>query len=61
MLAGKGISALQEAGIVNIAPLHSVPRISLVGLFPTVQTVVAQLLMIAALAIGFAFNCRRVT
>jgi high-affinity iron transporter len=60
VLAGKGISALQEAGIVNIAPLRSVPRISLVGLFPTVQTVAAQILMIAALAIGFAFNRRRV-
>jgi len=59
VLAGKGISALQEAGIVNIAPLRSVPRISLVGLFPTVQTVAAQILMIAALAIGFAFNRRR--
>jgi high-affinity iron transporter len=60
VLAGKGISALQEADIVNIAPLRSVPRISLVGLFPAVQTVAAQILMIAALAIGFAFNRRRV-
>jgi hypothetical protein len=47
VLAGKGIAALQEAGIVSIAPLRSVPRISLVGLFPTGQTVAAQLLMIA--------------
>jgi high-affinity iron transporter len=59
VLAGKGIAALQEAGIVSIAPLHSVPRISLVGLFPTAQTVVAQVLMIVALAIGFAFNRRK--
>lgn len=56
VLAGKGIAALQEAGIVGIAPLLSVPRVSLVGLFPTTQTVAAQILMIAALAIGFAFN-----
>jgi hypothetical protein len=35
-----------------------VPRISLVGLFPTTQTITAQVLMIAALAIGFAFNRR---
>lgn len=59
VLAGKGIAALQEAGIISIAPLHSVPRISLVGLFPTAQTVTAQLLMIAALTVGFAFNRRR--
>jgi high-affinity iron transporter len=60
VLAGKGIAALQEAGIVSIAPLRSVPRISLVGLFPTAQTIAAQLLMIAALAIGFALNRRKV-
>ena len=60
VLAGKGIAALQEAGIVSIAPLRSVPRISLVGLFPTTQTVAAQILMIAALAIGFALNRRKV-
>jgi high-affinity iron transporter len=59
VLAGKGIAALQEAGIVSIAPLHSVPRISLVGLFPTTQTVAAQVLMIAALAIGFTLNRRK--
>lgn len=59
VLAGKGIAALQEAGIVSIAPLRSVPRISLVGLFPTAQTVVAQVLMIVALAIGFAVNRRK--
>jgi high-affinity iron transporter len=59
VLAGKGIAALQEAGIVSIAPLRPVPRLSLVGLFPTTQTVSAQVLMIAALAIGFALNRRK--
>lgn len=61
VLAGKGIAALQEAGIVGIAPLRAVPRISLVGLFPTTQTVAAQVLMIAVLVVGFALNRRRVT
>jgi high-affinity iron transporter len=60
VLVGKGIAALQEAGIVSIAPLHAVPRISLVGLFPTTQTVAAQVVMIAALALGFALNRRTV-
>jgi high-affinity iron transporter len=59
VLAGKGIGALQEAGVVSIAPLHLVPRISLVGLFPTAQTVAAQVLMIVALVVGFAFNRRK--
>lgn len=58
VLAGKGISALQEAGFVNIVPLSLVPRISVLGLFPTMQTVAAQALMIVALLIGFARNGR---
>ncbi|GAA4332391.1 cytochrome c/FTR1 family iron permease [Pigmentiphaga soli] len=56
VLAGKGISALQEAGIVGIAPLSSVPRVELLGVFPTVQTLFAQALMVIALCAGFWWN-----
>ncbi len=56
VLAGKGIAALQEAGMVNITPWVSIPRVELVGLFPTLQTVAAQALMVVALVIGFAWN-----
>jgi high-affinity iron transporter len=59
VLAGKGVAALQEAGIIDIAPLAAVPRISMLGLFPTWQSVLAQLSMAIALAAGFAWNRRR--
>lgn len=59
VLAGKGVAALQEAGIINISPIASVPRIELIGLFPTVQTAAAQLAMVVALLIGFGWNRRR--
>jgi len=58
VLAGKGVASLQEAGIVGISPLYSVPRLSLVGIYPTVQTVAAQLMMLGALGMGFLFNRR---
>jgi high-affinity iron transporter len=58
VLAGKGFAALQEAGIVGIAPLSVVPRVELVGLFPTVQTVGAQVLMAVVLFVGFRWNQR---
>lgn len=58
VLAGKGVAALQEAGILDIRPLASLPRISLLGVFPTVQSIGAQLLLIAAIVIGFAYNRR---
>lgn len=58
VLAGKGVAALQEAGIIDIAPLADVPRLSMLGLFPTWQSVLAQILMALAIAIGFAWNRR---
>jgi len=59
VLAGKGLAALQEAGMVGIAPIAFVPRIELVGLFPTVQTVAAQFLVFVVLAFGFRRNQAR--
>ena len=59
VLAGKGVAALQEAGLVSISPADFVPRISMLGLFPTVQVVLAQLLTLAILLTGFWLNRRR--
>ena len=59
VLAGKGIAALQEAGILGIVPMSSVPRIQMLGLFPTAETVLAQLLTLIILIAGFWLNRRR--
>jgi high-affinity iron transporter len=58
VLAGKGVGALQEAGTIGITPLAAVPRIAMLGLFPTFEAVGAQLLMMAALAFGFRAAAR---
>lgn len=57
ILAGKGVAALQEAGWVGVIPL-SLPRIAVLGLFPTAQTVLAQTLVCAVAFIGFISNIR---
>ena len=53
VLAGKGVGALQEAGMIGITPLAGVPRLPMLGLFPTVEAIGAQVLTLAALVIGF--------
>ena len=58
VLAGKGIAAIQEAGLLGITPIDGVPQIDLVGLHPSVQVVGAQLLVFAALLVGFRWNRR---
>jgi len=59
VLAGKGVAALQEAGIIDIAPLASAPRLSMLGIFPTWQSILTQLVMVAAIFVGFSYNRRR--
>ena len=58
VLAGKGIAALQEAGLIGIEPLTYVPRITLLGVFPSVETIAAQIVILAALLVGFGWNRR---
>lgn len=61
VLAGKGMAALQEAGLVGVTLVPGVPRIDLIGLSPTLETLAAQLVTIALLAIGFARARRSVS
>lgn len=58
VLAGKGVAALQEAGMIDIAPLAQIPRIPVLGLFPTWESVGAQLLTVAIVAVGAWYNGR---
>lgn len=58
VLAGKGIAGLQEAGILGVIPLTGVPRIQMLGLFPTTETILAQFVVLAILMVGFWFNGR---
>ncbi|MGV8943619.1 FTR1 family protein [Thermomonas sp.] len=57
-LAGKGIAALQEAGWVSVS-LIPFPRISWLGIFPTLQGVATQVLVLGVLVAGFWLNRRR--
>ncbi len=58
VLAGKGVAALQEAGVLGIDPVVGLPRVQALGLFPTVETVLAQVIAILVLLGGFWINRR---
>ncbi len=59
VLAGKGLAALQEAGMVGVMPLAGFPRSAMLGIYPTLETLLAQGAMIVLLAIGFLYVHRR--
>ena len=58
VLAGKGVAALQEAGMIDITPFSQVPGIPVLGLFPTWESVGAQLLTGVIVAVGAWYNGR---
>ncbi len=47
---GKGVSELQEAGVISITPLEWLPALPVLGVFPTYQTFLTQMFVAAALA-----------
>ena len=59
VLAGKGVSALQEAGVIDVKPLVGIPRIAILGVFPTIESVFAQAATFAIIALAFWYNQRQ--
>ncbi len=55
VFAGKGIAALQEAGVINAYPvkMFSLP---LLGIYPNLQALTVQGLTLALVLAGFAYN-----
>lgn len=59
VLVGKGVAALQEAGWLPVTPVAAFIRMEVVGIYPTVQGILAQFATAAILLIGFWHNERR--
>lgn len=59
VLAGKGVAGLQEAGLLDIHPLSALPRIELLGLFPTWEGLAAQALTLGVIIVGFHLSGRQ--
>lgn len=58
VLVGKGMAGLQEAGWVGATPIMA-PRIDLLGIFPSAETVAAQIIVLLIAFSGFAMNAYR--
>jgi high-affinity iron transporter len=61
VLAGKGVAALQEGGMLGVTPVAAAPSIPVLGLTPTVEALGAQLAVLLILLFGFGRNRRRAT
>lgn len=57
VLAGKGTAALQEAGWISQTVLHA-PRVDWLGVYPTVQSLGAQLAVAVIAGLGYLWAAR---
>ena len=57
VLAGKGITGLQEAGMLPTNPAP-IPRIDVLGIYPSWQPLIAQLVVCAFILVAFASSAR---
>lgn len=55
ILIGKGMAGMQEAGWVGVTPIAT-PRLAVLGIYPTLETVLSQVLVMAIALLGFGFN-----
>lgn len=60
VLVGKGVAALQEAGMLDIHPLAPIPQIEFLGIYSAWESVSAQILTLAVIVVGFTLNQPRV-
>ena len=59
VFAGKGVAELQGAGVVPTTLVPWVPRIDALGLYPTVETLAAQAVLLACALYAVAVSLRR--
>jgi len=52
IFAGQGIASFQESGVIRATFVDHVPTIQVLGLFPTVQTLAAQAVMLGLAALA---------
>ena len=60
VLAGKGTAALQEAGMLSVTPVINWPRVTLLGIYPTLQVILMQAAALVIIVLGFWYNRRAI-
>ncbi len=57
--AGRGVHELQEAGLIDMTPVSWAPSIEVLGIFPTVESLLAQAVLLALLLYAIVLTVRR--
>lgn len=55
VLIGKGVAALQKVGFLKATPI-AMPQIDVLGIYPSMETIAAQALILAIIVVSVAYN-----
>ena len=55
VLMGKGVAALQKVGFLKATPI-AMPQIDVLGIYPSMETITAQVLILAIIVVSVAYN-----
>jgi high-affinity iron transporter len=56
---GNGIKELQEGNVIGVTPIPGVPSVDILGVYPTLETFIPQLALLAITVITFVIQIRR--
>jgi high-affinity iron transporter len=57
--AGNGVKELQEGNVVSVTPIPGMGSVDLLGIFPTLETLIPQIALLALTVATFAIQLRR--
>jgi high-affinity iron transporter len=56
VFAGKGVAELQAGGLLPLTPVQGMPRVPVLGIYPTVESLLAQGVLLALLILGLVWT-----
>jgi high-affinity iron transporter len=56
---GSGIKELQEGNVISVTPVSGISSIDILGVYPTLETLIPQLVLLAVTAVTFVIQARR--
>jgi high-affinity iron transporter len=56
---GKGVKELQEGNLVGVSPVKGIASVDILGIYPTLQTLIPQLVLLVVTIFTFVYQIRR--
>jgi high-affinity iron transporter len=56
---GNGVKELQEGNVIGVTPVSGVPSVDILGIYPTLETLIPQIVLLAITVAAFVIQLRR--